>query len=116
MILLFTSDNCTWCDVVKSMLKEEMENFHGIFSVYEVDIKRYEFITEAYNVLVVPTLVSKKHVMSGVPTIGDLQSFLFQTATESSQDSPSPKSVIWAAKNKQSPRSDELDTESTLHQ
>ena len=116
MILLFTSENCTWCDVVKSMLKEEMENFGGIFSVFEVDIKRYEFITEAYNVLVVPTLVSKKHVMSGVPTIGDLQSFLFQTATESSRDSPSPRSVIWSVKNEQSTPSDEMDTESTLHQ
>ena len=116
MILLFTSENCTWCDVVKSMLKEEMENFHGVFSVYEVDIKRYEFITEVYDVLVVPTLVSKKHVISGVPTSGDLQSFLFQTATESIRDSPSPRSVIWAIKNEQSTLADELDTESTLRQ
>ncbi len=116
MILLFTSENCAWCDIVKGMIEEEMKNFRGIFSVYEVDIKRYEYITEAYDVLGVPTLVSKKHVISGVPTIGDLQSFLFQTAIESSQESPNPKSIIWSVKNEQSIPSDELDTESTLRQ
>ena len=116
MILLFTSENCAWCDILKGMLEEELQNFRGMFSVYEVDIKRYEFITEAYDILGVPTLVSKKNVISGVPTIGDLQSFLFQTATASSQDSTSPRSVIWSVKNELSTLSDEIDTKSTLRQ
>ena len=112
MILFFTSENCAWCDVVKNMLDEEMDHFGGVVSIYEVDIQRHEYITEAYGVNTVPTLVSKNNVISGVPTVGDLQSFLFQTATESGASSKSPKEIIWTDRPEQST---DIDTRTLFH-
>ncbi|MFW9918646.1 MAG: glutaredoxin family protein [Candidatus Thorarchaeota archaeon] len=79
MIFLFTSEKCTWCDVVKRMLEEEIESFILPSDIYEVDIERYKHIAEAYGVMVVPTLVAGGHSISGLPTASDLRTFLMQS-------------------------------------
>lgn len=79
MIFLFTSEKCTWCDVVKRMLEEELGDFIPPSEIYEVDIERYQHIAEAYNILVVPTLVAGGQSLSGLPTESDLRSFLIQS-------------------------------------
>ncbi len=79
MILFFTSENCTWCDVVKSMLEEELRDFVIATSLFEVDIERHKFIAEAYGIMMVPTLVMRNSTLSGVPTESDLRSFILQS-------------------------------------
>lgn len=82
MILFFTSEKCTWCDVVKSMLEEEMRDFAITTSLFEVDIERHKYIAEAYGVTMIPTLVTGKRSLSGVPTESDLRSFILQVFPE----------------------------------
>ncbi|MHA2423448.1 MAG: thioredoxin family protein [Candidatus Thorarchaeota archaeon] len=79
MILFFTSEKCTWCDVVKGMLEEELRDFKIETDLYEVDIERHEFIAEAYGVMMVPTLVTGKNSISGLPTETDLRTFILQS-------------------------------------
>ncbi len=79
MILFFTSEKCTWCDVVKSMIEEELKDFGIATSLFEVDIERHEYIAKAYGVMMVPTLVTGKNTLSGVPTESDLRSFILQS-------------------------------------
>jgi hypothetical protein len=78
MILLFTSDTCAWCDVLKKMLEEESDDLGLLDSIYEVNVDRHHHIAEAYSILVVPSLVSGMHKISGVPTASDLRSFILQ--------------------------------------
>ena len=78
MILLFTSDNCVWCGMLKSMLENEIEALGTEHSLYEVDVERQYRIAEAYGIIVVPTLVAGSCKISGVPDSGDLRSFLLQ--------------------------------------
>jgi len=79
MILLFTSPQCAWCDVVKDMVETECDTIGETTRLHEVDVERYTHIAETYGVLAVPTLVSGSHSLSGVPCSDDLRSFLFQS-------------------------------------
>ncbi|MHA2377648.1 MAG: thioredoxin domain-containing protein [Candidatus Thorarchaeota archaeon] len=79
MILLFTSDHCAWCDVVKGMIESESEGLEDPEPIHEVNVDRHSHIAEAYNILVVPTLVSRGHMLTGVPCQEDLRSFLLQS-------------------------------------
>jgi len=79
MILLFTSDHCAWCDVVKGMIENENEGFEDPESIHEINVDSHSQIAEAYGVLVVPTLVSRGYMLSGVPCQEDLRSFLLQS-------------------------------------
>jgi hypothetical protein len=78
MILLFTSDHCIWCGVLKSMLEDESEAIGAEHNIYEVDVDKQYRIAEAYDILVVPTIVAGSYKISGVPTGSDLRSFLLQ--------------------------------------
>ena len=78
MILLFTSDHCTWCGVLKSMLEKESDALGTEHQVYEVNVERQYRIAEAYDILVVPTLVAGAYKISGVPSEDDLRSFLLR--------------------------------------
>jgi thiol-disulfide isomerase/thioredoxin len=78
MILLFTSDHCTWCSVLKSMLETESEALGTEHNIYEVDVERQHRIAEAYDILAIPTIVAGSYKISGVPTACDLRSFLLQ--------------------------------------
>ncbi len=79
MILLFTSDHCAWCDVVKGMIESESDTFEDPESIHEINVDRHSQIAEAYGILVVPTLVSRGCMLSGVPCEEDLRSFLLQS-------------------------------------
>ncbi|MFW9843572.1 MAG: thioredoxin family protein [Candidatus Thorarchaeota archaeon] len=96
MILLFTSDNCTWCDVLKTMLDEESEELGLTQSIFEVNVDRHHHIAEAYSILVVPSLVSGMHKISGVPTTNDLRSFILQVnaGAHTAFKRNSPRSVL----------------------
>jgi hypothetical protein len=76
MILLFTSNHCTWCDVLRKMLEDESDTFGSLQPIFEVDVDRHHHIAEVYDILVVPTLVAGMQKISGVPTQSDLRSFL----------------------------------------
>ncbi|MHA1137599.1 MAG: thioredoxin family protein [Candidatus Thorarchaeota archaeon] len=78
MILLFTSDHCAWCDVLKKMLEEESEELGLLDSIYEINVDHHHHIAEAYSILVVPSLFSGMHKISGVPTPDDLRTFILQ--------------------------------------
>jgi hypothetical protein len=79
MILLFTSDHCAWCDVVKGMIENENDGFEDPESIHEINVDSHSQIAEAYGILVVPTLVSRGYMLSGVPCQEDLQSFLLRS-------------------------------------
>lgn len=93
MILLFTSDHCTWCNVIKRMLEEEAEELGSLPSIFEVNVDKYQNIAEVYNVLVVPTLVAGIQQITGVPSASDLRSFILQISagrhTKASTHNPS---------------------------
>ena len=114
MIILFTSSKCTWCDVVKRMLDEVLAIYKDLLSIYEVDIEQFQFITKAYGIDVIPTLVSKRHVISGVPDICDLESFLLQAAVETSDEGPPPKEIISSIKKSCPITPEDFDIE-TIH-
>jgi thioredoxin-like negative regulator of GroEL len=95
MILLFTSENCKWCDVLKDMIEEESEETIHETEILEIDVAKYRKIAEAYGVLVVPTLVAHANSLSGLPAADDLRSFLLSAATENvSSDSLDSREVI----------------------
>jgi hypothetical protein len=79
MILLFTSDHCAWCDVVKGMIENENEGFEDPESIHEINVDSHSQIAEAYGILVVPTLVSRGYMLSGVPCQEDLRLFLLRS-------------------------------------
>jgi len=82
LILLFTSNQCAWCDIVKGMLQNEFLDL-GIPSViHEVNIEHQPRIAEVYGIMMVPTLVSRGCLISGVPTQDDLRAFLLQSLSE----------------------------------
>ena len=109
MILLFTSDHCAWCDVLKTMLNEESEELGLFQSVFEVNVDKHHHIAEAYNILVVPTLVSGMQKISGVPTSSDLRSFILQLNAESRSrlKKDAPRSVLREARKLQSSKVNE---------
>ena len=84
MILLFTSDNCTWCDVLKGMLEEAWSELGTSHRVHEINVTHHSKIAEVYDVLVVPTLVAGHQKISGVPGTDDLKAFLIQAFTQGS--------------------------------
>ena len=104
MILLFTSDHCVWCDVLKTMLDEESEELGLHQSVFEVNVDKHYHIAEAYSILVVPTLVSGMQKISGVPTSSDLRSFILQlnAGSRSRLKKDAPSSVLREARKLQS--------------
>jgi hypothetical protein len=81
MILLFTSLHCTWCDIVKNMIDEESSNLGCKEPLFEVNVEHHSHIAEAYNILMVPTLVSRNNMLSGVPCQDDLRAFLLKSLT-----------------------------------
>ena len=81
MILLFTSDQCVWCGFIKTMLEDESNALGTEHSIYEVDVEKQYRIAEAYDILVVPTIVAGSYKISGVPSNCDLRSFLLQAVS-----------------------------------
>jgi thioredoxin-related protein len=80
MILLFTSEHCTWCDMVRNMIENECYNLEQEFPIYEVCIEECQQIAQAYGILTVPTLIAGNNMLTGVPGHADLRSFLLQAA------------------------------------
>jgi len=93
MILMFTSNHCAWCDILKSMLDEESDEIGILQPIFEVDVDKHHRIAEVYGILVVPTLVAGMKKISGVPTQSDLRSFLLHlnpiTRSQSEREAPS---------------------------
>ncbi|MFX0107666.1 MAG: thioredoxin family protein [Candidatus Hodarchaeota archaeon] len=86
MILLFTSTHCTWCDVVKSMIDNESADLGCREPLFEINVDEHDHIAEAYGIMMVPTLVSRGRVLSGVPCQEDLRAFMLQSLTGSEVD------------------------------
>lgn len=63
------------------MLEEESEALGTEHQVYEVNVERQYRIAEAYDILVVPTLVAGSFKISGVPEASDLRTFLLQAVS-----------------------------------
>ena len=96
MILMFTSESCAWCDILKTMIRTECGEIIGGDSLFEVDINRHSYIAEAYQILAVPTLVSSTSILTGLPTTDELKSFLLQSAIGgvSNDENNRPRCVI----------------------
>jgi thioredoxin-like negative regulator of GroEL len=88
LILLFTSDNCMWCEVVKNMLDDALVDFGEPIPVYEVNIDYQGRIADIYGIRMVPTLACRSGTISGVPSETDLHSFLIQSISAVSSESP----------------------------
>jgi glutaredoxin len=101
MILLFTSDHCTWCDVLKRMLDEESDALGLLQPIFEVDVDKHQYIAETYEILVVPTLVAGMQKISGVPTQSDLRSFLLHLnpVTQFRSERGAPSLVLREVRN-----------------
>jgi len=82
MILLFTSEHCKWCEVLKDMIEEDDQDMESETDILEIDVAKYREIAEVYGVHVVPTLVSHADTLSGLPASDDLRSFLLKAASE----------------------------------
>lgn len=80
MILLFTSNHCVLCNMVKGMLDQDESDLADVAQVYEVNVERHPFIAEAYGIMVVPTLVAGCKALYGVPSESELRSFILQAA------------------------------------
>ena len=78
------------------MLEEEEEELGLLDSIYEVNVDYHHHIAEAYSILVVPSLVSGMHKISGVPTADDLRSFILQVnaRARTSSKKHTPRSVL----------------------
>jgi hypothetical protein len=63
------------------MLEDECQALGTQQQVYEVDVEKQHRIAEAFGILAVPTLVAGSWKISGVPTSGDLRSFLLQAVS-----------------------------------
>ncbi|NOR38732.1 MAG: hypothetical protein GQ580_03995 [Candidatus Thorarchaeota archaeon] len=101
MILLFTSPQCAWCDVVKDMVETECDSIGETTRLHEIDVEMHTRIAETYGVLAVPTLVSGSHSLSGVPCSDDLRSFLFQSiAGRPLNEDEDARSVLRSARHK----------------
>ncbi|TFH09665.1 MAG: hypothetical protein E4H14_04060 [Candidatus Thorarchaeota archaeon] len=109
MILLFTSDHCAWCDVLKTMLEEESEELGLLQSIYEVNVDRHHHIAEAFSILVVPSIVSGMHKISGVPSASDLRSFILQVnaGARAGFNKDNPRSVLRDARKIQTAKGQE---------
>jgi thioredoxin-like negative regulator of GroEL len=109
MILLFTSNHCAWCEVLKTMLEEESEEIGLFESIYEVNVDRHHHIAEAFSILVVPSLVSGMHKISGVPSASDLRSFILQVNAGSHRElkKHTPRSVLHDARKIQTAKGQE---------
>ena len=78
------------------MLEEETEDLGLLESIYEVNVDHHHHIAEAYSILVVPSLVSGMHKISGVPTASDLRSFILQinAGARTAGKKNTPRSVL----------------------
>ncbi len=97
MILLFTSKDCTWCDLLKDMIVEEEDLFGKDSLVCEIDVDSYARVAKAYGIMTVPTMVARSSTLSGVPDLDDLRSFLFRALSERTADSIDIARIIDAA-------------------
>ena len=101
MILLFTSPQCAWCDVVKDMVETECDSIGEPTRLHEIDIEMHTLFAETYGVTAVPTLVSGSHSLSGVPCSDDLRSFLFQSiGGRPLNEAEDARSVLKSARHK----------------
>ena len=78
------------------MLEDESEELGLLDSIYEVNVDHHHHIAEAYGILVVPSLVSGMHKISGVPTADDLRSFILQVnaGARATGKKHTPRSVL----------------------
>jgi hypothetical protein len=116
MILLFTSNHCTWCDVLRKMLEDESDTLGSLQSIFEVDVDRHHHIAEAYGILVVPTLVAGLQKISGVPTQSDLRSFLLHMnpVTQARSEYRSPRIFLQKVRDLRISQGDETSIVRTL--
>jgi len=118
MILLFTSPQCAWCDVVKDMVETECDAIGGTTRLHEINVERHTRIAETYGVLAVPTLVSGSQSLSGVPCSDDLRSFLFQSIAgrplDKDEDARSVLRFARHRKNQSNERRPQVNTDSSL--
>jgi thioredoxin-like negative regulator of GroEL len=116
MILLFTSNHCTWCDVLRKMLEDESDTFDSLQPIFEVDVDRHHHIAEVYGILVVPTLVAGMQKISGVPTQSDLRSFLLHMnpVTQFHSEHSSPKSFLQKVRDLKASQENETSVIRTL--
>jgi hypothetical protein len=78
------------------MIRTEGTDVIDSRSLFEIDIDKHGFIAEAYRIHAVPTLISKSNILTGLPSVEELKSFLLQSiAGGVSQDNENrPRSVI----------------------
>ncbi|MBD3405837.1 MAG: hypothetical protein GF411_06880 [Candidatus Lokiarchaeota archaeon] len=79
IILLFTSTHCTWCEVVRGMIEEQLSELNLNIVLYEINIDENMNIAQVYGILEVPTVISRTKRLSGLPSFADLRSLLFQS-------------------------------------
>jgi len=117
MILLFTSPQCVWCNVVKDMVETECDTIGETTRLHEIDVERHTRIAKTYGVLAVPTLISGSQSLSGVPCSDDLRSFLFQSIAGRPLDkNEDARSVLKSArhrKNQSNERESRVKTDSS---
>ena len=64
------------------MIEEESSELGCREPLFEVNVEHHSHIAEAYGIFMVPTLVSRNNMLSGVPCQDDLRAFLLRSLTE----------------------------------
>jgi len=82
MILLFTSRHCTWCETLKTMIETESSQFGRPPVVCEIRIDEHDIFAKVFGISVVPTLMYRNSILTGLPDSDDLRSFLIRAIAE----------------------------------
>ncbi|RLI50543.1 MAG: hypothetical protein DRO73_02875 [Candidatus Thorarchaeota archaeon] len=82
MILLFTSRHCTWCETLKTMIETESSQFRHRPVVCEIRIDEHDIFAKVFGISVVPTLIYRNSILTGLPDSDDLRSFLIRAIAE----------------------------------
>ncbi|MEM2143451.1 MAG: thioredoxin family protein [Candidatus Thorarchaeota archaeon] len=93
---MFRSSRCTFCDVLMSMISDELEP--GLQThILEVDVDEHKDIAQEFGVVAVPTLVSSSSAITGLPDQKELQVFFLRAACEGEKDVTEASAILQQA-------------------
>ena len=72
-ILLFTSDDCPYCNVAETILKEVLNEYNGLFEYKTIKIDKNKNV----NILSLPTIIVGQKRIEGLPEKDQIHSALF---------------------------------------
>ncbi len=72
-ILLFTTDDCPYCNVAETILKEVLNEYSGLFEYKTIKVDKNKNV----NILSLPTIIVGQKRIEGLPEKDQIHSALF---------------------------------------